>query len=215
MQTSVKERLIQFIKWNKISVNKFEQNCGLSTSYVANMRKSLRDDKIAKIRKIYPELNIDWLLTGEGDMIVESLDVTLPADKPQGYAVPLVPISVRGGTLTGFAQEGVGLRDCEYIYSPIDADFVISVRDESMSPEYPNGSRVFVKKINPDAFIEWGKVYALSTCNGDILKEVRRSDVEGCICCHSLNPDPKYAPFEVRLNDIHGWFRVLMCLCMK
>ena len=66
---SVKERLIEFINSRKISVRKFERECGLSYGYVSNMRVSLQPDKLMSISERFPELNTGWLLTGEGEML--------------------------------------------------------------------------------------------------------------------------------------------------
>ena len=71
METTVKDRLILFIKSQRISVNKFEKVCGFSTGYVANMRKSLQPDKILSIVQNFPKLNTAWLFTGEGEMLKE------------------------------------------------------------------------------------------------------------------------------------------------
>ena len=69
METSVKQRLEQFIKHQKISVHQFEQNVGLSNGYVRNIRKSITRDKLEQITNAYPELSKEWLIFGEGDMI--------------------------------------------------------------------------------------------------------------------------------------------------
>ena len=75
-----------------------------------------------------------------------------------------------GGTLTGFAAPGAMLQNCEAIISPIeDVDFAITVYGDSMAPEYPSGSRILIKKINPNIFIDWGKTYVLDTANGVIV----------------------------------------------
>lgn len=66
---SVKERLIEFINSKKISVRKFERECGLSYGYVSNMRVSLQPDKLKSISEQFPDLNTGWLLTGEGEML--------------------------------------------------------------------------------------------------------------------------------------------------
>jgi phage repressor protein C with HTH and peptisase S24 domain len=50
------------------------------------------------------------------------------------------------------------------------ADWAITVSGESMAPEYPSGAQILVKKINEKAFIDWGKVYVLDTCNGTVIK---------------------------------------------
>ena len=69
METTVKERLIAFIKYRGMNKYNFEKACGFSTGFVANMRVSLQPTKITSIAHNFPELNTGWLLTGEGEMI--------------------------------------------------------------------------------------------------------------------------------------------------
>ena len=82
-----------------------------------------------------------------------------------------------------------------------------------MAPEYPAGSQIFIKKINERAFIDWGKVYVLDTCNGSVIKRVFPADDPGKVKCVSINPD--YPPFEVAYEDIYGMYRVLLCMSIK
>ncbi|MFC2488713.1 MAG: helix-turn-helix transcriptional regulator [Prevotella sp.] len=129
------------------------------------------------------------------------------------YSVPLLPISAQGGSLNDFV---VSVKDieCEKVISPIKGvDYAITVSGESMSPEYPSGSQVLIKKINERAFIDWGRVYVLDTCNGTVIKRLFPSDTTGCVVCKSINPE--YPPFEVSMEDVYGVYRVLMCMSMK
>lgn len=71
MESTVKQRLIAFIDYLGKSKNAFEKACGLSTRYVSNISASISPDKLKQISLKYPELNIEWLLTGEGDMLRE------------------------------------------------------------------------------------------------------------------------------------------------
>lgn len=125
----------------------------------------------------------------------------------------VLPTSARAGTLGDFA-ESVQAHDCERIISPIKgADFAIQVTGDSMSPEYPNGSQIIIKKIDENQFVEWGKVYVLDTPNGAIIKQVKKTDKPNVVECISLNPD--YQSFYVNTDFINGWYRVLMCLSLK
>lgn len=125
-------------------------------------------------------------------------------------------MSAMGGSLTGFAEPGVLLQNCEAVVSPIEnVDFAITVYGDSMAPEYPSGSRILIKKINPDLFIDWGKVYVLDTPNGVLVKEIHESNREGYVSCYSINPDPKFKPFDVLMDEVFGMYRVLMCLSAK
>lgn len=137
-------------------------------------------------------------------------------DIPQGYTTYLVPLSAMGGSLTGFELEGVKREDCERVISPVaGADLAVPVCGDSMEPEYPNGSRVYVRRINPGDFIAWGNVYVLDTTNGIIIKVVNQSEREDCVKCVSLNPSGRYQPFDVPMRTIRAMYRVLLCVSIK
>ena len=127
--------------------------------------------------------------------------------------VLVIPTGAMGGSLADFA-ESVSAFDCERIVTPIKGvDYAIQVTGDSMSPDYPSGSMILIKKINEKAFVEWGKVYVLDTINGAVIKKVRKTDQEGVIECVSTNP--AYQPFTMETKYINGWYRVLMLLSLK
>jgi len=164
----------------------------------------------------FPHYNKSWLLTGEGEML-NTANSGLSPQTPslEAVLIPLLPVSAQGGSLNDFVIS-VRESDCEKVVSPVKgADFAMYVAGDSMSPEYPNGSQVHVKKIHEDAFIEWGKVYVLDTCNGAVIKRIIPSEKDGYIKCMSINPNPIYAPFDVNMNDIYGVYRVMLCLSIK
>lgn len=76
MKSTVKERLIAFINYLGMSKNAFENACGLSTRYVSNISASVSPDKLKQISLKFPELNVEWLLTGQGDMLRKKLSTS-------------------------------------------------------------------------------------------------------------------------------------------
>ena len=127
--------------------------------------------------------------------------------------VLVIPTGARAGTLADFSISTEAY-DCERMVTPIKgADFAIQVTGDSMSPEYPSGSVILIKKINEKAFIEWGKTYVLDTENGAVIKNIRRTDNPEVIECVSLNP--AYQPFTMETKYVNGWYRVLMVLSLK
>lgn len=215
---TIKERLRHFIDYKDISISTFERSCNLSNGFASKVGDSIRTSSLENISKTYPELNTKWLLTGVETMLLDATANAPIVDKVEEptYYVPLVPLSAMAGKLTGFNLEGVTPQECELITSPIKGvDFAVPVTGDSMAPEFPNGSRVLVQEINPNAFIEWGKVYVLDTCNGIVIKQIRKSDKEGYVSCYSINDNSIYAPFDVPLADVHGIYRVLLCLALK
>lgn len=217
---TVKDRTLEFIKFKGLTMKAFEQRCDLSTGYVTSMRKGYGSEKLNNVLTAFPELNREWLLYGEGDMLSSSSSAQpQPSVKnervtdDEAYKVPLVPISALGGSLNDF-NTTVCRDDCETVISPIkDIDMAIKISGDSMEPEYPSGSTVLIKKINEHAFLEWGKVYVLSTCNGTVIKRLMPTDDPNKVLCESINP--KYPPFEVSLEHVYGVYIVMMCMSFK
>ena len=172
-------------------------------------------------------ISSDWLLTGEGSMLVNnsannlvnSSNTSAPAPSPSSIEeeetkrVPLIPFEAQGGQLDGFARNGVTLAQCETVPTPFKgAQFAISVRGQSMSPAYPSGCVLFISKNIAD-WVEWGKVYVLDTENGVIVKQLAPSSLgNDFVCCKSFNDAPEFAPFDVPKSTIFGIYRVVGAL---
>lgn len=211
----IKQRLIEYVKLKGLTNSSFQKSIGVSGSYIQNIVDSIGLDKLRVISASYPDLNTDWLLTGEGDMIKQ--DITKeshPAISQENY-IPLIPISAQGGTLNDFVLS-IKTSDCEKIISPIrGAQYAMPVNGDSMAPEYPSGSIVLLRKINEAAFIDWGKAYVLDTCNGIVIKILTPSEKDHHVRCISTNPSPIYAPFDINLENIFGIYRVVLCMAVK
>lgn len=69
MEKTVKQRLMEFIYFKGISQSRFERLCGMSNGYINNLKKSLGAEKLQNILKAFPELNTEWILYGEGEML--------------------------------------------------------------------------------------------------------------------------------------------------
>ena len=212
----------------------FARELNISPQTVTNwMNRGISKDGLTSIQKTFSSINPQWLLTGEGEMqkkILEETPVEIDAiensefpdapyeedDIPEKFVSYLVPMAAMGGSLVGFEEEGVMRENCERVISPIaNIDLVVPVCGESMEPEYPNGSKVYVRRINPDDFIAWGNVYVLDTTNGIIIKAVVESERIDCVRCISLNPSGRYTPFDVPKRSIRAMYRVMLCVSVK
>lgn len=63
------ERITYFIDSLGISVSEFERVCNLSNGAVSKMGDNTRTSTLDKISNAYPALNVNWLRTGEGEML--------------------------------------------------------------------------------------------------------------------------------------------------
>ena len=159
-----------------------------------------------------PEYLTDNLI---GKIVMFSATHNLEGETPkedEETTLLVIPYGARGGTIGDFL-DGIHDYDCERITSPIKgADYAMEVTGDSMAPEYPSGSRVLIKKINP-VFIEWGEVYVLDTPNGAVIKRIRKTDDPDVVECVSINP--AYQSYTIPGSFVRGWYRVLMVMSLK
>ena len=216
--STIKSRLALFLKHLGIGQAKFATIIGASKGFANNVGDSIRTEKLDKIKEHYPELNITWLLTGEGEMLNDA-DKQLPTPSHEPgrsdymHIVPLLPVSAQGGSFNDFV-ESIKESDCEKIVSPVKAaDFAITVSGDSMMPRFPSGCKILIKKVNEKAFIEWGHVYVLDTCNGVVIKKIEPGTDEHELVCESFNP--AYKPVNGNMNDIYGVYKVIMMMTLE
>jgi len=71
------ERIAMYLQFRAITPHSFERKIHLSNGYFSKQIKNLGSvgsDILVKIHDSYPELNMLWVLTGEGDMIIEDIE---------------------------------------------------------------------------------------------------------------------------------------------
>ena len=65
----MKQRIKEYLKYKDEKIIDFSAKIGVSNAYVSSIRKSIQPDKLARIQQVYPDLNIEWLVTGRGNML--------------------------------------------------------------------------------------------------------------------------------------------------
>ena len=68
---AVKDRILMIIAHENLTNKAFERKCGLSNGYVNNFPKGVSYTIIEKILSVFPEIDRNWLVTGEGEMLKE------------------------------------------------------------------------------------------------------------------------------------------------
>lgn len=89
------QRLRSFVQWAQSqglckSEYDFERQCSLATKYISNNANSgkgnIGTEMLGRIVKAFPQLNLAWICTGEGPMLMQSnSDNSLNADYKQAY----------------------------------------------------------------------------------------------------------------------------------
>lgn len=196
------ERIKQYIDYKSISVAAFEKSIGMSNASFGKCLKkggAIGTDKLENILSVYPDISPNWLLTGNGDMLRNTTELTPTKD---GTGIPLIPVEAMAGCFTG--SQTVLLQECDHYVVPAfkNADFLIYVRGDSMQPRYYSGDMVACKMLSPtDLFFQWGKVYVLDTDQGALIKKVEQGTDDETITLVSENEN--YKQFQIPRRAVY------------
>ncbi|MDD4819215.1 MAG: hypothetical protein PHD21_00035 [Flavobacteriales bacterium] len=70
-----KEKIKQFLDYKGVSKNKFYTLTGFSVGFL-DSGTSMGADKVKIIINTFPELNINWLIMDEGEMIIDKKSIS-------------------------------------------------------------------------------------------------------------------------------------------
>lgn len=205
------DRLDQFCRLKNLNDNRLTHECGLSVGTLGKSRKPGKDitPKTAEaILDKYPELNRQWLLTGQGDMfgLQKSSELT---------SFPLIDIAkAECGKAFGvaFADSKAEFPRISLPGIPSDTEFFVQATGYSMlnreQPELsiPAGALVGLARISGNV-IRWGEVYALSTNDGIMIKRILPGETNDNIRCVSYN-HTDYPEFSIAKSDIYDLARI-------
>lgn len=176
MEQSVKQRLVNFIKYKSLSQKRFEESVGLSNGYINSLRHAPSDKKLRQIIEVYPELNRVWLLTGEGQMINSSDVVPKVEQDVRPYTtnnngvvfheqqsgellmeVPIVPFDALGSMADDYTDLVASREEGQTMMFPVDAVhhgkyFAFVVDNDSMDDgsrdSFQKGDTVLVRELD-------------------------------------------------------------------
>ena len=67
----VRNRLLEFLEYKGLEKSVFERMCGLANGFVDKTNARMRRTSLKSISNTFPELNTNWLMSGDGNMIQE------------------------------------------------------------------------------------------------------------------------------------------------
>ena len=186
VEDTVKQRIMEFINFKKISQRKFERTAGLSNGYLIQLRQTPSVDKISMILSAYPEINKTWLLSGDGNMLNDNDAGHREVNPEIGSRFKEISDKLFGGDLNRMAM-------ATYIRAS-DLRKIICDNDE---PAYADVLRV-AQMTSPNKInIDW-----LITGQGEMLK----SDKPTAIVNYEHRGAPYYnvdfiGGFDLVMND--------------
>ena len=176
------------------------------------MRKGLGLDKLENVLNAFPEINRDWLLYGDGEMLKSSQEVRpartfqLRTDRPLAdQEIPLYDLSATAGLVAIFSEISQEPADHLRVPNLPAVDGAVYVKGDSMTPLLKSGDIIIYKKtdFSPEGIL-WGQIYLLSYTIGSdtytVVKYIKRSPIEGHIRLVSANEF--YEPVDIPSGSI-------------
>lgn len=219
------ERIAMIISQFCESKADFARKIGERPQTVSNwVSRGAGKNVLNKILGYFPEVNVNWLLTGEGEMINQSptpVQSNAHVVENLNYMnVPVVHIKARCGYLAGY-------EDREYIGSlptmPVIVDrtyhgkyMIFEAEGDSMDDGTRNsicdGDKLLCREVRRDLWLpklhinDWYFVIVHRT-EGIAIKQIINQDEKGNITCHSLNE--MFNDYTVNLDDVLEIYNVI------
>ena len=203
--STIKERVVQLVELKQVSKENFFSKIGsTSANFRGKPQKTpLNSDTIVNILSEFPDVNVNWLLTGEGEMIKPDSE----HGKASHYTViPVISIDAAAGYGSGeevvmphHIAEGYVIPE----WTERGVAYIIRVSGNSMYPTHSNGDLLGCRPVKDLSFFQWGKIYVLDTDQGPLVKRLYPAAGNAAeLVCHSDNKD-KYPPFSIPLSSIY------------
>lgn len=234
METTVKQRLIHFIKHKSLTQKRFEEMLGLSNGYVNNIRKSISNNVLLRLCAQFPEINRDWLLYGEGEMLKASIkkpmgNVELLGEVREIIEEETVPVKffelnpTAGFSMQYFLSEEVSTINIIPSHGErLGDDYcAFKVKGESMAPQIQSNALILCQEIPPTRWYSIGEavvviVYEKEGESYGVLKRIKdnRLNDHNYLLLSSDNPEYPHTE-KVALAEIRCIFRAVRVLSQR
>ena len=223
------ERVELIIEKEGLNKNSFSKAIGISNNVtitrIINEHRTPSRATCEKIVSAFPAYNLEWLLTGEGNMLTDAPSQTYhsnarPVDDLSYMNVPVIHIKAQCGYLAGYG-------DTEYIDTlptmPVIVDKtyhgkyrIFEAEGDSMDDNSRlaicDGDKVLAREVRRDLWLpklhinDWYFVIVHRT-KGISIKQITAQDDKGNITCHSLNE--LFNDYTVNLDDVVEIYNVI------
>lgn len=164
------------------------------------------------------KINLQWLLTGKGEMLKEKLSEPVQAGRK---ASPTINYEYKGAPY--YNVDFIGGFDVVLNDQTVNPDYYINfvpynkpgviwcnITGHSMEPELNNGDFIAMKEMTtPIEYLPYGEIYGIVTDDFRTVKRIRMSEKKGYVRLIPTNKSPEYAEQEIPVTMIRKVFAVL------
>lgn len=184
-------------------------------SQVINEKVDYPKDFIERLQRIIPALNVDWLLTGEGEMLVDDtievdgISKECEQNSDVIYSIPFIDKAIATSpdiNIRRLVQEKAHTLEEFPFYKMVkDVDYIQTVITMAMAPRYLPGDFLFIRFR--DGQVLSGKIYLVDTKTyGTMLRLVYIE--EGGYVLKAFNP--AFKSVFVKSEDVYSISSVVL-----
>ena len=213
----LKDRIRQYAEFKGLNPKSFETIVGLSNGAFSKLSDNTRRSTIDRISIAFPDLNQNWLLTGEGEMLKVPSSAPAPAvEEGVHTGTPVYDIDGTCGT----ENRDIDFTD-EHVIGYVDLPGVnkeaciIRANGDSMEPRIYDGNLVVIREIYNWEDVFYGQIYLVLLDEYRMIKYIRRyePDEENYIILRSENT--KYDDIKLHKKKIRKLFIVENILSVR
>ncbi len=209
--TNIKERVLYLAEYKMISKERFLESIGMTYGSFKGKAKNgtLNSDAIANISTNYNDVNLQWLLTGDGNMLKENEPYSLSPMLSSVKGVPYYDVDFIGG-FDMILNEQTMLPSFYIDFSPFnDADYWVNITGKSMSPFISHGDIVALKRFDTwKEFILFGEIYAIITDDFRTVKIIGKSEDDTMLSLIPYSKSPEFSKQDIPKHLIRDIFKV-------
>lgn len=209
-----------------MSVRAFESEAGIKYSTISAAIKrgtELNTATLLKIIDTYDDIDTDWLMKGEGEMLKGETEGIPPVSPPvvtthedlelpttdefeyvnndNGGKIPVVH-ELAFATIDPEDPGKIKADDVYYIKEFRNADFLMRMQGDYMAPKYRSGDLLACRNVKEDCFYQWGRIYALLTCHQGLVIGRVYEHFQNTIFVTVKPINPDYPEWVVPIDEI-------------
>lgn len=206
---NVKDGILEYLKNKGVSITKAESTLGWSKGALLKAN-SISSDRLREFILQFSDLNLDWLITGNGEMLKSTAEEKVSINYEYKGA-PYYNVDFIGGFDLVLNDQ---TRNPDYYidFAPYNKDGVVwcNITGHSMEPELNNGDFIAMKEMtDPIEYLPYGEVYGIVTDSYRTVKRMTASNKEGFVHLIPTNKSPEFQPQDIPVSMIRKVYAVL------
>lgn len=237
---TLKQRVKAYCDYKNIAITHFERRAGLSHGYFKESQSRISDDKAERIRRVFDDLNIDWLRSGNGEMLLQRGHTVIAGDvtgngnnfvagdnntvetsteQESDKEIPIEETVVVPADMV--RAPGYDIRK-EFLKGNLEdkakpTQYIVPTHDmktytycDDMEPEIRAGEPVLIKLLPPGCAISPGDMYFIGLPQGGKIRYIL-SDRGGILHLRAAN-SKAYGDMWVHRSDVLSIAQVMLIM---